>query len=751
MGHLTKKTNINIKVKTKIGVKMKTIFTTLLFIIFFSIDLLACAGTYAEMYIKDEYYNFTDPDMVNLPRDNPLYKLSGSYSAHDARFKYFTQKKKIANINAWKSYFKDAYSSEEIEALFYKEESIKKSAKYYHNSTSYPNFGRYINFLNLQNQLAQNTEASNYEKVISRGVKLFQKETNPFLKERYLYLLMRLYHHHEKYEKVLDLYANNILIINQQGIVKEWIDALLAGAYQHLKQPTKANQLYAKIFQNNKTNPHYGYYDFKINSNEAWQELLQSTDNNETKALYHFLRAMKWENEPIYELKNIASLAPNSIWLERLSYMIMQELQNKRYNIMLHSGKKDNYFKAEVKSYKLQKEHFLAVLKRLKKQTFFTLYSRLFLNVLEYNALNGKDLDKLSTLANNKQKPYAELLQYIYGVHQLSSSSKKEQDSLYKQLKPILPNFSKKKQNSILRYTILQLATLDKENLIESRLNKLFSQNKNHREAILEALNYANASKFQTYIEKKKRSFFEQKVFKKTMRKLDKGDIAKILATLYLQENNFEKAQFYLRQIPQKNLFSPYNPFNVSINGSNRTKSKKTYSQQQFVETLLRLQRALKEHPKSAIDHFLYANALYNKSWFGNFPLSSVFYRSASLMRGETAPKTTDLREAEKEYELALEYADDKDEKKNDNFKAKVAYQLLKIKFNIAISDTYQYDKEMWEMPRFGTSYNGTEKIIKLLKDSRDFTEAIKDFKADYQHTDYAKEVIKKCITFRYF
>ena len=730
---------------------MKLIFTSILFVSIYITNLFACAGTWSEMYIKDEYYNFTDPDMVNLPRDNPLYKLSGSYSAHDARFKYFANIKKEANIKAWKNYFSNELSSQEIETLFYKTNSIKESAAYYKDSISYPNFAKYIDFLDFQNQLAQNNEETNYKEAISKGLQLFTEETKPFLKERYLYLLLRLYHHNAQYNKLLDLHASNTLIINPQGIVKEWIEALRAGAYYHLKQTTKANQLYAKIFETHKTNAHYGYYDFKISSNKEWQNLLDSTKDKKTKALYHFLRAMKWENEPLHELKDIASLAPDSVWFERLSYMIMQELQNKRYNIMVHSGKKDKYFKAEVESYKLQKEHFIAVLKTIKKQTFFTFYSQLFLNVLEYNSLKRSDLVTLRTLANNKQKPYAKLLTYIYGVHQLSSSSAGEQYALYQQLKPLLPLFSEKKQASILRYTALQIATVDEENPIENSINKLFSQNENYRGTILKALNYANATEFKTYIEKKKRSFFEEKVFQKTMSNLHRGDVAHVLATLYLQENNFKKAQFYLRQVPKENLFTSYNPFNVSINGSNRNKSKKTYSQKKFVETLLRIKSALEKNPKSAIDHFLYANALYNKSWFGNFPMSSVLYRSPHLIRGQKLPRTTDLREAQKEYELALEYADYKNTKDNENFKAKVAYQLLKIKFNIAISDTYQYDKDTWEMPRFGAWGNGTRKIMKLLKESRDFTEAIRDFKADYKHTDYAKEVIDKCITFKYF
>jgi len=51
------------------------------------------------------------------------------------------------------------------------------------------------------------------------------------------------------------------------------------------KQSVKANQIYAKIFAAHTTNAHYGYYDFKVNSDEEWQSLLSSTADNETKAL----------------------------------------------------------------------------------------------------------------------------------------------------------------------------------------------------------------------------------------------------------------------------------------------------------------------------------------------------------------------------------------------------------------------------------------------------------------------------------
>lgn len=160
---------------------------------------------------------------------------------------------------------------------------------------------------------------------------------------------------------------------------------------------------------------------------------------------------------------------------------------------------------------------------------------------------------------------------------------------------------------------------------------------------------------------------------------------------------------------------------------------------------MLRLESALSRNPKSAKDHFLYANGLYNKSWFGNFPMSSVLYRSSSLVKGEKPPKTMDLTQAQEEYELALKYALD------EEFRAKIAYQLLKIKFNQAIINSEKYDQNSWSMPHIGEGENGTASLIKLLNQSKDFPESLKDFRSEYEHTDYAKKVIKKCITFKYF
>ena len=345
-------------------------------------NLFSCSNEFKETYIKDAHYNFLDASMVGLNEENPLYKLSNNYASHQERVDYFQNIKKNENIKAWKQYFKNRFSEQEIELMFYTPDAIYKSYERFKEKEDYASFAKYLSFLNSQNDYAQNKQTNityKYSQVIIQGLILLQEEKESFLKERYLYLMMRLYHHKGKYQKTLDLYKKYQTSITKDSIVNEWIDALLAGSYQHLNQHTKANQLYAKIFQNHKTNAYLGYYDFKVHSDKEWNQLMTEAKDKETKALYHFLRAMNWKNEPLFEFASIASIAPKSLWFKRLNYMLMQDFQQQHYDIMVYKGKKSKSFKQKVRIHNLQKKRFLHILNKIKDPSFFTLYSKLYL------------------------------------------------------------------------------------------------------------------------------------------------------------------------------------------------------------------------------------------------------------------------------------------------------------------------------------------------------------------------------------
>jgi hypothetical protein len=143
------------------------------------------------------------------------------------------------------------------------------------------------------------------------------------------------------------------------------------------------------------------------------------------------------------------------------------------------------------------------------------------------------------------------------------------------------------------------------------------------------------------------------------------------------------------------------------------------------------------------MDHFLLATGRYNTTWFGNFPTSSAIYRNTSyISKDESLIIEKNLNEIEKEYQLALKYA------QKPNFKAKIAYQLLKIKF--AKMNLEEIQKEgYFYMPRFGES--DKEEMTTLMHNSKPFSKAVKSYRENYKNTNYGKEIIANCITFYYF
>jgi hypothetical protein len=106
---------------------------------------------------------------------------------------------------------------------------------------------------------------------------------------------------------------------------------------------------------------------------------------------------------------------------------------------------------------------------------------------------------------------------------------------------------------------------------------------------------------------------------------------------------------------------------------------------------------------------------------------------SFSVAEGEHILKNFD--KIEEEYNLALKYATKRE------FKAKIAYQLLKIEYNRFIIQN--------EAETYGVyvAYFEPKKLVS----SKKFTSAISKYKENYNNTKYGKEIIKKCATFKYF
>ena len=100
---------------------------------------------------------------------------------------------------------------------------------------------------------------------------------------------------------------------------------------------------------------------------------------------------------------------------------------------------------------------------------------------------------------------------------------------------------------------------------------------------------------------------------------------------------------------------------------------------------------------------------------FGSFPMSATLHRSVYLSSSpyESLPKSTDLSLAQKEYKIALRYARKKE------FKAKIAYQLLKI--DLANACIAYVKSGAW-----GPSFGYLEEMKEVLQKDKNFNKNIK-------------------------
>jgi hypothetical protein len=329
--------------------------------------LIACGpGSFESYFSKENYYNFLDASLVGVKEANPLYALTsyGKVRTYDIRVEYYDVIKRELNVKEWHAYLKGKLTLKEIDDLLYEDKSALM--KKVDNAA----FKQYWNFMGVLN------------------LKTIEQEKEPFLKLRYLFLNMREAHYSGKYQKTLDIYAKyNASVSKVKSIVHEWIDALRAGAMQHLGQDVDSNLLYAKVLEH-KTNAYLGYYDFKVDNDGQWNALLAKAKTADEKAKLYFLRALKWEGSPLLEHEAIANIAPKSIWFERLTYMIMQDFQEEAYAYATTGNKNEKYTKEARKVYLLKEKRFLKTLNALSEPSFFSLYSETYLSFLREGNLN---------------------------------------------------------------------------------------------------------------------------------------------------------------------------------------------------------------------------------------------------------------------------------------------------------------------------------------------------------------------------
>lgn len=677
-----------------------------IFLIFlFNLNLFSC-GYWIDPYDKE----FIFLENRNLSLAN--YSNLDDAGVYNTIIYEYEQKNKKANLKEWQKELKNRYSLENLEDFIYKRENL--------NLLRDNEILEYINFVQKQ----EDCVTYDYYKPVPTGCEVYINEalnkldntTSSYLKLRYFYLAFRLAHY--KQQEPLKIYEKYKYLLedNKKSIVKDWIQALYAGALVKNKEVVKGVYEFSKLLDENKINSHLSYYNFfHIKTDEQWNELLKLAKNSEEKTKFYTLRSLKQESNILEELENIKKIDINSKWFDFILYKELLESQlffNQNEETIIELPKK-----------------YIEFLKSIKKDDMYLVnLSLAYFSIFEKNYEEASKYTK-ELLEKYPNSHEVQTLAYILYLEKLQKIDIKTENEIYEKMTELTKD--EHTSQSIHNYTFVILEKLYKKQ--NDKFNAFLSENINYLD--MADFDLDLMQKFEIFMKEKPNSKIKE-YFQTTFSKQLKDD--KLFTKTKLLINNLKFKEALDTNSPILDEKIQFNPFNSFIKGNNRSGKQNTLTIKGFLEKMLVIKTELEKNPKSVMDNYLFANALYNLSYFGNSDRITTVYRSISFIHTPLLQKEK-LEQAIKHYNFALENSKDKE------FKAKLTYMISKT--YLALADLSN-EKDRWQY--YGESkYNyGTIYETFLQNSGAKYFDTLKQ---DFGNTKYYQELIQQCGDFRIY
>ncbi len=708
------------------------ILRTLILVIFIKISLLACA----------DGWDYNQKDFVFLEkRDLPFSNISeeiNSANVYNTILWAYEEKNKQENLKEWKKELKDVYTLKEIEDFVYKRKNLEKLKD--------KDIKDYINLVKEQEKHVtynyfidekEKESLKDYHHLLNKALEKIDSVNSSWLKLRYFYLALRLAHY--KKENPLEIYEKYKFLLenNDKTIVKDWITGLYAGALVKNNQTVKGVYEFSKLFSEDKINFHLSYYNFfHIKSDAQWNELLNLASSNEEKTKFYALRALNENSNILEELQNIYSLDKNSKWFD---FILFRELLNTQHYFDQHDLFEKNFPYAK----------YIEFLKTINKDDMYLVkLSLAYLNFYEKNYVESSLLIK-ELLKNKADSHEVQTLSYILYLNQIEKLDIKTENDIYEKMLNLTKDETN--SNSIHDYTFVVLEKL------------YLKQNDKFNSFLAKHVNYLNIALFDLELLEEFRVFMENpkdsKIKEHFANMYTKQDFLKKQDDKFILSKNLQNAKTKLlinnlkfqealdlnAEILSEKV--QFNPFNGLIKGNNRSGIKDQMNIKEFLEKTIIIKKELEKNSKSVMDNYLFANALYNLSYFGNSNILTTVYRSVYSFNDYSLQKEKiDL--AINYYTIALNEAN------QSEFKAKITYMLAKaelalydINFSSKMPDYYNENSVRYDLERFWFSSNDVYK--KYLENN--YGKYFDILKEEYSNTKYYKELLGECANLRVY
>ena len=753
--------------------KIYTLLLTSVLLSFFSYDIIiACAGGDEEDIFD---YSAFAPEIIEQPKYTPYFFTYNHLYPADPD--YNPSNSDDYNLNEWYAFFDQKITKEDLAWFIYSSTPAQLDAihislwekaklpdtlqqKSLINLRLKDEMSEIINYLKLSKNaepvfnpsnydwyepiVHDSSSAQSFEKPFLKG---FIRTKNLFLKHRYGFQLIRTYFYSNDAKKAINfLNLMPALNANSGSIYYRCLGYKAACLYRQ-KQFEESNLIYAQLYDEYEPQQLSAYRSFHLLEDSTWNHnvsLAKTIRQKENMWLLYGLYA-----NPLKAMHHIYELNPKSdlIALLMVRNVNIIETANLRYSNAIYANEESlNYGYYQRASYVdsslfttnwnfdySNTQKVLQVLHRIineNKVPAITPYmvSAAYLHALskQYDEANKLCKQALKTSSNSLIINQTEIIKAFILVMQLDKVDLQQEIEIEKQLKLITENKPKaSRAENALNYIMFVLSQkyTAQGNLIKSELcypsSLYYYQNSDDADAMIK------------FMEKEQHNDLEKLLLARYSLKLD--NINHIKATRLLYEYRFEEALAHFEKINLEDILYA-DPFTMRLIDCHdcdfSAPQDEKYTRSSFVKKMIALKQSFEtEKSKETLSKnlFMYANALYNMTYFGNgrfiasTPISWMnnYYLSDLKEQAKTHQYYYDCTEALAYYNKALSITSNKE------FAAQCTWAAAKCEHNLKLMGYMPWQTQASVDFEAGAYYL--------------------EMKTKYAGTKYYKEVLNEC------
>ncbi len=742
--------------------------------------------------MPDDYYNIFDHKLFKLPLLKPFFLSDNDFFDYDRTGPLSPE---TANLKTWLKHFKNLPTIDNIDDIIYKSDkndlikikefletgnpdSLKSK---YENNTLIEYWKRHdyksdLNYLIYAKECEpyvyiddawkpRNMNPEKMTELSKAGEGSYLKCKNNFLRDRYVYQMVRLLHYSGKYREAIDMY-DKYFENGKHDLIQYWALEHKAGCLYSLKKYAEANLLFARIFNDCPSRRITCACSFKYGSDSLYNATLKLCGSTGEKTALITLAAYRSGEVNVDAMEKIYELDPKSNYLELLLERSISEMEREilppRYDILEEYGVD---YKYEITGpFKKLAEEVSKIAKENKtKHPYLWYFAAGYIYTLSDESSKAEEFYvKAKQLCPTNDLSYInriKIAEIISSVNALTKIDKDAEAELYTELSWLRNNrdLVKLKSKDAFYYIMSILGAKYKAQNDTIKWNlcmgaKLITDdwwNYTNKPALGYRLtkDYYREPLQQIYdfIETKNLSLFEKFLVDNYC--YDEFSLREIIGTKLLLEHKYNEAvkifnpDGYYDYLDDNFKKLPADPFIIHINDCHDCdyvgRRDRTYNKLTFAERMAELENLAKTDTSNKAKYFfLLANGYYNTTMYGNnwwaivySQLNHGFYENISL---NLPNEFYDCSTAQEYYTKAMNAA------KDSEFAAECCFMASKCEQN-----TFYYRVE-----KDSINIYDEKKYFGLKSKYRNYFKILKD---KYAKTKFFKEAIEECKYFNEF